>query len=99
MSTVKTFLVTVLSWSGLQMENGIVCNRQLQCGSLSFLGSLIGHTTQLGVYRSTAEISGFMDWFGKSGLKLTDWSGAGPAVGRAPKWHCSRSSTGPGFEC
>lgn len=40
-----------------------------------------------------------MDWFERSGLKLTDWLGGGPAFGRAPGWHCSRSSTGPGFEC
>lgn len=67
---------------------------------LTFLGSLIGHTTLgLGVNRLTAEISGLTDWFGRSRLKLTDWLGAGPAFGRAPKWHCSRSSTGPGFEC
>lgn len=32
-------------------------------------------------------------------LKLTDWLGAGPAFGRAPKWRCSRSSIGPAFGC
>lgn len=47
----------------------------------------------------TVEISGLIDWFGKLGQRLTDWSGAGPAFGHAPKWRCSRSSTGPGFEC
>lgn len=58
-----------------------------------FLGSLIGHTTH-GVNRSIAEISAIMGWFGESGAKLTDWLGADPAFGRAPEWHCSRSSIG-----
>lgn len=63
----------------------------------AFLGSLIGHTTR-GVNRSIAEISAIMGWFGESGAKLTDWLGADPAFGRAPKWHCSRSSIGLVFE-
>lgn len=94
----QAFLVTALSWSGVPMKNGLV-SKDSHCKEVSFLGSLIGHTTRLGVNRLTAEISGLMDWFGKSGMKLTDWLGADPAFGHAPKWHCSRSSTGLGFEC
>lgn len=65
------------------------------CEFCYFLG-LIGRTPWLGVNRMTAEVAGLMDrFFGK----LTDWLGAGPVFGRTLKWHCSRSSTDPGFEC
>lgn len=52
-----------------------------------------------GVKRMTPDISGPMGWLGKSALKFTDCLAADLAFGRAPKWHCNRNSTGPGFEC
>lgn len=60
------------------------------------LGSLVGEFHVRHLYlKSMVKSDLEREWR----LKLTDWLGAGPAVGRAPKWRCSRSSIGPAFEC
>lgn len=67
-------------------------------GLLSTIKTLWAHFWGVSCQTSLFKVYG-ESRLGELRLKLTDWLGAGPAVGRAPKWRCSRSSIGPAFGC